>query len=90
MEEKLLGSIVVSYYGPFTKGEADLMAEHFLDEDPSAVCIGGTCKDGSEVLTVLCRHGDDPEMEFGQFMVIAHSLLYGSIGHRFSSEPEVE
>lgn len=89
MEEKLLGSIVVSHYGPFTKGEADLMAAHFLDEDPSAVCIGGTCKDGSEVLIVLCRHGDDPEMEFGQFLGIASSLTFGALNER-CSEPEVE
>lgn len=89
MKEKLLGSIVVSHYGPFTKGEADLMAAHLLDVDPSAMCIGGTCKDGSEVLTVLSRHGDDPEMDFGQFLSIASSLVFGALDSRYS-DPEVE
>ena len=88
MKEKLLGSIVVSHYGPFTKGEVDLMTEHLLDVYPSAVCIGGTCKDGSEVLIVLSRHGDDPEMDFGQFLTIASSLVFGTLDSRYS-DPEV-
>ena len=75
MKEKLLGSIVVSHYGPFTKNEAYLVAQHLLDVDPAAMCIGGTCKDGSEVVTVLSRHGDDPEMDFMQFFGIAKSIV---------------
>lgn len=89
MNGKLLGSIVVSHYGPFEKGEADLMAEHLLDQDPFAMCFCGTCKDGSEVLTMLSRHGDDPEMEFGQFLTLASSLLFDP-HDVWSVDPEVE
>lgn len=89
MKEKLLGSIVVSHYGPFKKGEADLMAQHLLDVDPTAECIGGTCKDGSEVLIVLSRHGDDPEMDIMQFFAIAKSIVLGLESSVFLG-PEVQ
>lgn len=77
MKEKLLGSVVVSHYGPFEKGGAEKVSAELLKADSCAYVLGGTCADGREFLTVFSRNGDDPELTLGQFYGIAASVFLG-------------
>lgn len=59
MKEKLLGSVVVSHYGPFEKGEAKVFAaERMKDDSVLEVCHGESI-DGDGICTVFSRNGDD-------------------------------
>lgn len=63
MKEKLLGSIVVSHYGPFEKGEAKAFARECMMLDSVLDVVHGMSVAGSEICTVFSRNGEDPYMD---------------------------
>ena len=63
MKEKLLGSVLVSHYGPFEKGEAKAFASGCLMDDRVLQVVHGVSAAGDEVCTVFSRNGEDPYLD---------------------------
>lgn len=75
MKEKLLGSVVVSHYGPFEKGEAKAFADECMKDDSVLEVVHGRAASGAGVCTVFSRNGEDPYMESFGLAVIMLSTI---------------